>query len=265
MGGADVEHGSGAGAPVHLSKSIIGRWRDCRLAYRFERIDRFRPAGSPTAAQVRGSAAHEAVAAVLREGVEPHGHRAAVLVGEIAERHGLSDADVERVCGWVCWAAAQVLGRGGRLRWVEELVAVERTAAFTLWAKFDVVVAGGALAPLEVIDYTFGARRVRSPEELAQSVGARAYRLAAGHAEPDRKVRPVAVTEMHVPSGTAITIVPDDGFVREAWAQMHEVAREIRVARAAGDFAPTPGRHCGWCDYRDRCPVVGSSTDEAPA
>jgi hypothetical protein len=46
---------------------------------------------------------------------------------------------------------------------------------------------------------------------------------------------------------------------------MHAVAAEIRTARDTDEFPPTPGSHCRWCGYRDRCPVVSSAIDEPPA
>jgi hypothetical protein len=198
---------------VPLSKSIIGRWRSCRLAYRFERIERLPDVRPPSSAQLRGTAAHEATATILKRGIDPNSNQAVERIARVAGKHGLTDNDADPLSTWVHDAVAIVLARGGRLRWVEELVAVARTSAFTLWARFDVVVVAGRVAPLEVIDHTFGARRVRSEDELLASVGAHMYRLAAGHAEPDRAVRPIAISESHAPSGSVISVVPDDTFV----------------------------------------------------
>lgn len=256
-------NGSGAVAPVHISKSIIQRWQTCRLAYRFERVDRIPSEMQASSAQLRGLVAHAAVAEILKLRLEPGSASSIAVIDEIMDRHCLSRVDSERVRIWVIDAARLVVQRGGTLRWVEELFSVERTDLFTLWAKFDVAVVGGALAPLEVIDFTFGARRATTPEELATSIGARAYRLAAGHVEPDRSVRPIAITELHGPSSSTITIVPDDRYVVEAWAQMKAVAAEIRTARETDEFPATPGRHCGWCAYRERCPIV-TAHDIAP-
>jgi PD-(D/E)XK nuclease superfamily len=217
----------------------------------------------PSAAQLRGSAAHAAVAEILKGALEPGSAASLAVIDRIVDGHGLAGGDGERVRGWVVDAASIALERGGTLRWVEELFSVERTDVFTLWAKFDVAIVGGALAPLEVIDFTFGAHRVTTPEELASSIGARAYRLAAGHVEPDRSIRPIAITELHGPSCSTITIIPDDAYVTDAWAQMKVVAAEIRSARELNEFPATPGRHCRWCGYRDRCPIV-TADDVAP-
>ncbi len=258
-----MSQGYGSNAPIHLSKSILGTWGRCRLAYKYERVDRIASAVPPSAAQLRGTAAHEAVAEVLKGGLEPGSAASLAVIDRIVDGHGLSGGDRERVRGWVVDAARMVVERGGKLRWIEELFSVERTDVFTLWAKFDVAVVGGALAPLEVIDFTFGKQRVTTPEELASSIGARAYRLAAGHVEPDRSIRPIAITELHAPSCSTITIVPDDAYVVAAWAELKVVAAEIRKARESDAFPATPGRHCGWCAYRDRCPIVNAD-DVAP-
>jgi hypothetical protein len=52
--------GNGSSAPVHLSKSILGTWGRCRLAYKYERVDRIASVVPPSAAQLRGTAAHAA-------------------------------------------------------------------------------------------------------------------------------------------------------------------------------------------------------------
>jgi hypothetical protein len=260
-----VKNGSGALAPVHLSKSIVGRWRTCRLAYRFERVDRLPASVSPSEGQVRGVAAHEAAALLLKGRIDPGSGEASSVIDRVVEKHCLTGADGGRLRDWVMDAVGVVLDRGGALRWIEELFSVERTSEFTLWAKFDVAIVGGATAPLEVLDLTFGRPRVADADELAETIGARAYRLAAGHAEPDRTIRPIAVTELHAPSRSTITIVPDDNFVREAWTEMKVLASEIRIARESDDFPATPGLHCRWCAYRDCCPVVTSAIDEPPA
>ncbi|MDP9332393.1 MAG: hypothetical protein M3Q30_03645 [Actinomycetota bacterium] len=72
-----------------------------------------------------------------------------------------------------CGCDRMVVEPGGTLRPVEELFSVERADLLTLWAKFDCAVVDSALALLEVIDFTFGALRVATPEELASSIGAR--------------------------------------------------------------------------------------------
>jgi len=258
-----VVEGNRAPSRVHLSKSIVATWERCRLAYRFERVDRITSSLRPSAAQLRGTAAHAAVAEVLKRRLEPGSASSVAVIDGVLDGHGLSGGDGERVRGWVVDVARVVVERGGALRWVEELFSVERTDAFTLWAKFDVAVVGGALAPLEVIDFTFGARRVTTSGELAASIGARAYRLAAGHVEPDRRIRPIAISELHGPSGSTITIIPNDQFVTDAWQEMKAIAAEIRTARETDEFPATPGRHCGWCGYRDRCPMV-TADDIAP-
>src|SRR5207249_11388850 len=133
---------------------------------------------------------------------------------------------------WVVTAAKWAYERGGQLQWIEQLIGVDRNPNFVLWGKTDAAIVGGDLVPIEVVDWTFGRQRFDRPEQFRQSLPARIHRLCAGHAAPDRSARPIAVTEMHVPSGTSMTVVHTDEDVRSAWGDMKRYAAEIAAARA---------------------------------
>ena len=249
---------------INLSKSIIETWHRCRLAYRYERVDRLPPDDEPSRALIMGGAAHEAVAALLKAGIDPDSGGALERIEEVTDGYALDDADADKVSGWAVTAARYALDRGGTLRWIESLLVMQRLREIPVWGKFDAAIVGGSVAPLEVIDWKFGRAHARTPEDLAASVGPHVYRLLAGHCEPDATLRPIAITEFHVPSGTEVTISPADDAVEQWWSELKDVAAEIRTAHAADTFPATPGIHCAWCSYRDRCPVAGAVSDQPP-
>jgi CRISPR/Cas system-associated exonuclease Cas4 (RecB family) len=78
-------------------------------------------------------------------------------------------------------------------------------------------------------------------------------RLVAGH--NDRSRRPIAITEVHVPSMTSLTVVPTDENVMEAWERVCDIATEIRTAIATGKFPAQPGPWCRYCGHVDICPA----------
>jgi hypothetical protein len=146
--------------------------------------------------------------------------------------------------------------RGGRLKWIEQLVSSDRVPGLRVWGRLDVLVDAGQVAPLEVIDWTFGRRRYMSAEDLATSSGTILYTLIAGGCTP--RSRPIAVTDVHVPSLTQTTAVLTPDEVLDGVERIQARADEIRQAIATNAFPPNPGPHCDWCDFQSICPVAGS-------
>lgn len=249
---------------VHLSKSIWQTFDRCRLAYRFERVDRLGSDDGGSPALLRGSAGHEVTAALIVAGVDVGSEQSAEIIDKVMSNYALDADDVAQIEEWANDAVGLLRGRGGTARWVEELLAMDRIPDTTVWAKFDAAVVGGDVAPLEVVDWTFGSARVADEEQLAQSVGARVYRLVAGHAEPDQSLRPIAITEVHVPTMTTVTVIPTDDEVRAAYTSTKEKAAQIRSAITAQEFPASPGMHCAWCSWRTHCPASTIGSDQVP-
>ncbi len=110
---------------------------------------------------------------------------------------------------------------------------------------------------IEVVDFTFGSKRCASEEGLLAANGTKVYRLVAGACERDQTLRPIRITEFHVPSGEVISVMPTDDDVRAWFREVHQVADSIRQARTHGLFPANPGPHCGWCVWREQCPEGG--------
>lgn len=245
---------------IHLSKSSISVWEQCALQYRFERIDRRDgEEQEPGRALLLGTAAHAATAAAIEDP-----ERGGEAAERVLEEYALGENDLDAAQCWATDAVRFAADRGGQPKWIEELLAMERIPGVTVWGKFDVAVAGGSVAPLEVIDWTFGRARVSGEEELAASWGARLYRLLAGTHEPDTRLRPIAITEVHVPTMSVVTVIPDDDYVRAAFQSVKDLAARIRAAIATGEFPPTTGAHCRFCAHRSACPAVAAGSDAVP-
>ena len=240
-------------AQLHLSKTTIGMFEDCRLRYYLDKIEKRTSIKVATAAGTRGEAGHAAVAAALQAAEsDPYSS-----IGKALGAFDISDDLRGQLAGYAADAALFARSRGGRLAWIEDFIAMECHSGplrnVTLWARPDLAIFGGYIAPLEVIDWTFGKPRVETAAELLQALSTSMLRMVAGH--KDRGSRPIAITEVHVPSMTVITTVPTDEDVMRAWDRVCEVAAEIREAIATGEFPAQPGPYCRYCGHLDICPA----------
>lgn len=239
----------------HLSKSTIGTFEDCRLRYFHDKVEKRTAIKVVTAAGIRGQAGHAAVAAAL---MVPKDSTADLYarVGVALSAFDISQDLRGTLAGYAAEAESFARNRGGHLTWIEEFKSMECYGGalnVTLWAKPDLAIMGGYIAPLEVVDWTFGKPRVESADELLGSLSTAMLRLVAGH--NDRQQRPIAITEVHVPSMTSITVVPTDEDVMTAWERVCEIATEIRTAIATGEFPAQPGPWCRYCGHVDICPA----------
>ena len=99
---------------------------------------------------------------------------------------------------------------------------------------------------VEVIDYKTG--NVSSQKSVDESLQLSIYALACRDAldlgTPER------VTLYFTESAQRLSTTRTDDELDAARADI--VARAARIR--SGDFAATPGKPCGWCDYRAMCP-----------
>jgi len=108
--------------------------------------------------------------------------------------------------------------------------------------RIDRLPSGGT----EVIDYKTGSPKSQKSvdESLQLSIYALACRDALKLGTPKR------VTLYFTESATRMSTVRTD--------EQLDLARPDILARVgrmrAGDFTATPGKVCGWCDYRAMCP-----------
>ncbi len=263
MGGADGQLLLG-GMPKPLFSCTPSRLTafDCPRRYRFAYIDRpAPPKGPPWAHSTVGAVAHLALHrwwdVPLRERTP---RAAAALVDRHWQTDGFRDAaQAERtrqtVRSWVGTYAAG-LDPAREPRGVERTVAM-RTARLAASGRVDRVdERDGALV---IVDYKTG-RRPATEQDARSSLALALYAAAA-----QRTLRaPCTRVELHhLPSGevSAWEHTPESlqrhiGRA-EAIADDIEAARDTVAAGASADevYAPAPGPHCSWCDFRRLCPT----------
>jgi putative RecB family exonuclease len=232
---------------LHLSKTTIRTFRACPKAYRLEKIDRLPGSAEATAAQARGTAVHAALEAVLR-------HAGDQEIDAVVEEALDSLADFEEAAllvDWVRTGLDYVDGQGGTITVVEDFAKLDRSqsAGFTLHARLDVVVEGGRAGGVEVVDFKT-ATMCPTPRLVRMDAEAGIHRLIIGGTTP---LRPVSITQLHLPSATPVTVQLTDEEVLAAWNDVIDARDAIRRALESGIFEATPGAHCAGCQYRTIC------------
>ena len=114
---------------------------------------------------------------------------------------------------------------------------------------------------LEVIDYKSGGSPPELPGRLRTQLHTYALALERGF---DRGVS--RLTVYYLKDNKMLSASPDAAYADEVLGRYQTLAQ--RVGKA--DFEPTPGKHCTYCDYNNRCPYRwtddserNSSTDTA--
>jgi putative RecB family exonuclease len=100
---------------------------------------------------------------------------------------------------------------------------------------------------LEVIDYKTSRDTPSSPDLLSNSSAPLLYYLLARTSYPqyDR----VVVSYLYLRKASWITVTYDEELGTIAKAQLKAAVHQI----ASGQFPPSPGAHCGWCDFSASC------------
>jgi len=98
-----------------------------------------------------------------------------------------------------------------------------------------------------IVDYKTG--KAKSQDDADDSLQLSLYGLAAREAWGKRAQ---SLMFYNLESNTFIVTTRNDAELEEAKARVEEAAGKI----AAGDFHPKPGRHCGFCPYRNLCPAT---------
>lgn len=100
---------------------------------------------------------------------------------------------------------------------------------------------------LEVVDYKT-TKRIRDRDAVRRSLQLAIYAVACEHLYGRL---PAAVTLAFVVPGVDVRVPTDELDLEGARRAVAEVAAGVRAQR----FPPTPGRLCGWCDFRSVCPA----------
>lgn len=244
--------------PVSVSKSAHQVFRQCRLRWFWEKVERRPPDREieDGPALVRGRAGHEAVAALLR----------ARRAGQMCDRQAVArraiarfalPADVSYEVAEAALVADDIaMERGGHIALVEWGRPLRHTPSGTvLRGRVDAVIEGGAYGGIEIIDWTFGRARAKGTHDVAASVGTGIYCQMVARALP---ARPITVTEVALLDGAASVSVTFASR-EELLPTLHHLSREaaeMSLASTSGEVAPTKGLHCRWCVYGKSCPIT---------
>jgi len=257
-----------------LSPSRAADYKTCPLLYRFRAIDKLPE--RPGRAQVRGTLVHavlerlfdlpgpqrtpEAAAAL----VEPVWHELVAALPELVD--GLfAGSDDPELAEWLA-SVAPLLASYFRL---EDPRAVEPSARELLLEtelESGVVLRGyvdrldDGPAGLRVIDYKTGVAP-RPVSELKALFQLKFYALALLQ---DRGVVPAELRLYYLTDGETLTYRPDEPELRRFARILDALWLAIREAGRTGDFRPSPGRMCQYCDHQALCPAWGGTPPPYP-
>ncbi|MDQ3405681.1 MAG: PD-(D/E)XK nuclease family protein [Actinomycetota bacterium] len=254
---------------IKVTPSRLSVWADCPRRFRMTYLDRpTPPRGGPWAHSTLGAVVHNALKALFDLPVAKRDpDMAAALVSTHWKDDGFADQAQaarfrERAAGWVHDYVSEndvTVEPVGLERWVSAPVG-------TLVAEGRVDRIDQRGDEVVIIDYKTG-RHALTTDDARGSQALALYVLAARRTLR----RPCTRVELHhLPTGTVAAWEHTDESLARHLRRAEESAEEFQLAtdtlKAGGDpdvlFPTTPGRQCGWCDFRRSCDT-GQATGPA--
>ena len=281
---APVRHAESADTPPvgvsrrpALSPSRAADFRQCPLLYRFRAIDKIPE--QPSRAAVRGTLVH----AVLEQLYDlPPAQRvpaaAHALVMPVWEQLGAADAQLRdalfppadgadaELAAWLA-SAGPFLDRYFELedpRHLEpaarELLVEAELESGTLLRGFVDRLDVDSRGATSVVDYKTGA--VPRPERESRVLfQLKFYALVLLR---ERGTVPGELRLLYLSTGEYLTYHPDADELMRFGRLLDALWAAITEAGATGDFRPSPGPACDWCDHKARCPAWGGTPPPYP-
>ena len=257
-----------------LSPSRAADFKQCPLLYRFRVVDRIPTQPSPAAA--RGTLVHAVLERLFDEPAAERTPERAVsllpaawesLVAEEPELAAMIE-DSEHLSEETWFAeAARLVERWFTLEdptrlepEARELYVETEVEGLTLRGYVDRldVAPGGAL---RVVDYKTG----RSPSERFEGKALFQRKFYALVLWRMRGEVPRMLQLVYLGDGEVVRYVPDERDLLALEANVHALWRAIEHAAETGDWRPSPGRLCDWCDFKELCPEFGGTPPPLPA
>lgn len=257
-----------------LSPSRAADFMRCPLLYRFRTIDRLPRAPSPAA--VRGTVVHAVLERLFDlPAPERTVEAARALLGpqwaqlldddpELATMFPTDDGAA--LAQWL--ASADVLLETwftledpSRLEPAERELYVETTLEDGLVLRgyvdrLDVAPTG----ELRIVDYKTG----RAPSEAFEAGALFQMRFYALVLWRTRGVVPRSLQLVYLGDGQVLRFVPDQAQLLATERKLQALWQAIELAATTGDWRPSPGPLCDWCDYRALCPAFGGTPPPLP-
>jgi putative RecB family exonuclease len=260
-------------APTALSPSRAADFMQCPLLYRFRVVDRLPETPSPAA--VRGTVVHAVLERLFdlpaqqrtlgeaRALVTPQWERVREEDPELAT---LFDGDAEAVAGWLA-GAEELLARWfeledpTRLEPAERELYVETTLDDGLQLRGYVdrldVAADGRM---RIVDYKTG----RAPSPLFEAKALFQMKFYALVLWRLRGTVPALLQLVYLGNGEVLRYAPDEAELLATERKVKALWVAIDRAARTGDWRPSPGRLCDWCDHRPLCPAFGGTPPPPP-
>ncbi|MEQ6899719.1 PD-(D/E)XK nuclease family protein [Nocardioides sp. YIM 152588] len=256
-----------------LSPSRAGDFLTCPLLYRFRTIDRLPETPSPDAA--RGTLVHKVLEdlfdlpAAERTPASAEGMLeptwATLAEAEPALRE-MFPADGEEIVGWLDSCRA-VLARYFALEDPRRLEPAERELYLETVTGSHLQLRGIIdrvdVAPdgaVRVVDYKTG----RSPREGGEARALFQLKFYGLLLWRIRGVVPRRLQLMYLGNGEIVHYEPDEQDLLATERKVEAVWRAIEQARDSGDWRPSPGPLCAWCDHQALCPAYGGTPPPLP-
>ncbi len=257
-----------------LSPSRASDFKQCPLLYRFRTVDRIPE--SPSKAQVRGTVVHSVLEQLFAlpadERVRERAHELLAptwqdLVAEQPELGELFDgADDPQLDSWLD-SASGLLDSYFALEDPQRLepescelrVETELESGVLLRGFIDRV----DVAPtgeVRLVDYKTGA----APREVGEAKALFQMKFYALVLWRTRGEIPRQLLLMYLRDGQSLAYTPDEAELRRFERTLEAIWQAIQRAGRTGDFRPSPGKLCQWCDHQQRCPEFGGTPPPYP-
>jgi putative RecB family exonuclease len=113
---------------------------------------------------------------------------------------------------------------------------------------------------LRVVDYKTG----RAPGEGFEAKALFQLKFYALVLWRLRGRRPDLLQLVYLGSGEVLRYVPDEADLLATERKVRAVWDAIALAARTGDWQPSPGRRCSWCDHHALCPTRGGTPPPLP-
>ena len=246
----------------------------CPLLYRFRVVDRIPEAPSPAAA--RGTVVHAVLERLFdlpasgrtleaaRELLAPQWERVRQESPRLAE---LFDGDAAAVAGWLA-GAQELLARWFDLEDPTRLEPAERELYVETTLDSGLLLRGFVdrldVAPdgrMRIVDYKTG----RAPKEAFEAKALFQMKFYALVLWRLRGQLPAVLQLVYLGSGEVLRYAPEEADLLATERKVKALWSAIEHAARSGDWRPSPGRLCAWCDHHSRCPAKGGTPPQLPA
>lgn len=256
-----------------LSPSRAADFMQCPLLYRFRVIDRLPEA--PSAAAARGTLVHATLERLFDlPAPERTRESASALLTPawsdlLAQRVGYADlvdgSDEAAVAAWL-EEALRLIERWFTLEDPTRLEPAERE--LYVETEIDGLTLRGYVDRLDVapdgrmrvVDYKTG----RAPSVLFEANALFQMKFYALVLWRLRGRVPTLLQLVYLGDGEILRYAPDEQDLRATERKVKSLWAAIARAGETGDFRPSPGRLCGWCDHQARCPAWGGTPPPLP-